>query len=243
MTLASAHLGRRGLHREVVDALGQRIVRGDYRPGDSLPNEAELGVSLEVSRTVVREAIKVLASKGLVSSRPKTGTRVLERMHWSLIDPDVLTWQVHVAADRGLYRDLFEVRSMIEPQAAALAAVRRSDGEVDRLEELVHELDRIADDPERYIAVDLDLHAAILGATHNELLARMTGTIRVALAASRRITVRVPGGPRTAMQLHRDVVKGIRDGDADSARTAMATIVEGAAQDVESVFRQDQGDR
>lgn len=241
MTIASGHLGRRGLHREVVDVLGQRIVRGDYRPGDALPNEAELGVSLEVSRTVVREAIKVLASKGLVSSRPKTGTRVLDRMHWSLIDPDVLTWQVDVGADRHLYRDLFEVRSLIEPQASALAALRRSTAEADRLEHLVQELDQIADDPERYIAVDLDLHGAILRATHNELLGRMTGTIRVALAASRRITVRVPGGPRSAMQLHRAVVSGIRESDPEAARAAMAELVEGAARDVEAVFRLDQG--
>jgi GntR family galactonate operon transcriptional repressor len=236
MTVTAAHLGRRGLHREVVDDLGRRIVRGDYRPGDTLPNEAELGVAMEVSRTVVREAIKVLASKGLLSSRPKTGTRVLERTNWSLIDPDVLTWQVDVAADLGLFRDLSEVRSIIEPQAAALAALRRTSAEADQLSDLLAALDRVADDNEQYIAADLALHATILTATHNELLGQMTGTIRVALAASRRITVRVPGGPRGAMPLHRDVIGAISNGDPDGARQSMSDLIAGAARDLNAVF-------
>lgn len=236
MTIATGHSRRRGLHREVVDALGQRIVRGDYRPGDALPNEAELGVSLEVSRTVVREAIKVLASKGLLSSRPRTGTRVLERASWSLIDPDVLGWQVDVAADVGLFRDLSEVRSIIEPQAAGLAATRRTEREATRLTELLAELDSASDDTDRYIAADLELHGAILRATHNELLARMTGTIWVALAASRRISVRAPGGPRGAMPLHAEVVAAIRNGDQEAARNAMNELIWGTARDINAVF-------
>ena len=236
MTIASLQVRRRGLHREVVDVLGQRIVRGDYRPGEALPNEAELGVTLEVSRTVVREAVKVLASKGLLSSRPRTGTRVLERASWNLIDADVLGWQVEVASDLGLFLDLSEVRSIIEPQAAGLAARRRSDAEAERLTELLEELDRAADDTDRYIAADLELHGAILQATHNELLGRMTGTIRVALAASRRISVRVPGGPRGAMPLHRDVVAAIWNKDPNAAREAMNDLISGTARDIRSVF-------
>lgn len=220
----------------IVDALGQQIVRGDYRPGESLPNEADLGANLEVSRTVVREALKVLAAKGLVDSRPKTGTRVLDRANWSLIDPDVLSWQVEVAADLGLFRDLSEVRSIIEPRAAGLAALRRTGEEAARLAELVHELDGVADEPERYIPVDLALHGAILQATHNELLARMTRTIEVALAASRRITVKAPGGPRSAMPFHRDVVAAIHARDEEGASSAMYALVAGAARDLDAVF-------
>jgi GntR family transcriptional regulator, galactonate operon transcriptional repressor len=241
MTVASTQVRRRGLHREVVEVLGQRIVRGDYRPGEALPNESELGLTLEVSRTVVREAVKVLASKGLLSSRPKTGTRVLERANWSLIDPDVLTWQVDVAADIGLFRSLSEVRSIIEPQAAGLAASRRTAAEAERLLVLLSELDSAAEDMDRYVAADLELHAAILRVTHNELLAQMIGTIRVALDASRRISVRAPGGPRRAMPLHRDVVMAIRNGDPIAARDAMNDVITDTARDIEAVFGKDGG--
>ncbi len=236
MTIHTPQVRRRGLHRDVVNILGQRIVRGDFRPGTSLPNESDLGATLDVSRTVVREAVKVLAAKGLLESRPKIGTRILDRTHWNLIDPDVLSWRVDVAADLQLFRHLSEVRSIIEPRAASLAAARRTEDEAAGLAELVRALDAVADDPDRYIPIDLELHAAILRATHNELLAHMTGTIAVALAASRRITVKVPGGPRSAMDLHRDVVAGIQAADAERASQAMEALIAGAARDIERVF-------
>jgi len=229
-------LRRRGLHRTIVDVLGQRIVRGDYAPDQTLPNEAELGNALEVSRTVVREAVKVLASKGLVESRPKIGTRVLPRASWSLVDPDVLSWQVDLAGDVPLFRDLSEIRLMIEPQAAALAAGRRSKVEAAHLLDLVERLEEVSDESERYIPIDLELHSTILQATHNELLARMTGTLSVALAASRRITVKAPGGPRSAMRFHHEVVGAIANQDAEGASRAMQRLITGASSDVQAVL-------
>ena len=94
---------KRGLHGELVHAIGVRIVRGDLLPGDPLPTDVD-GVETDVSRTVVREAIKVLAAKGLVVSRPKTGTQVRERRYWNLIDPDVLAWRTEAGAGRRLLR-------------------------------------------------------------------------------------------------------------------------------------------
>src|SRR5262249_47442185 len=85
---------RRGLHGELVHALGMQIVRGELKPGDALPTEVESTSGPGVSRTVVREAIKVLAAKGLVVSRPKTGTQVRDRSFWNLMDPDVLAWRL-----------------------------------------------------------------------------------------------------------------------------------------------------
>jgi DNA-binding FadR family transcriptional regulator len=236
LTVATHPIRRRGLHQRVVDLLGQGIVRGDYEPGAALPNEADLGIDLDVSGTVVREAIKVLAAKGLVASRPKIGTRVLDRANWSLIDPDVLAWQIEVGPDARLFRELTEVRSIIEPRASALAAERRTEREASQLCALVEQLDLVADEHERYIAVDLALHGAILDAAHNELLAGMTGTISVALAASRRLTVRTPKGPRIAMQLHRTVVEAIVAHDPERASRAMASIIRGADQDIEGAF-------
>ncbi len=213
-----------------------RVVQGSLPPGSVLPSEAELSLKLKVSRTVVREALKVLAAKGLVDSRPKRGTRVLPRAHWSLIDDDVLSWQVNVGADIDFYRSVSEVRSIIEPHAAALAAERRADEELARMEALLARMGGSLGDRRDYIAADLDLHAAILQATHNELLLQMTGTLTVAWRASRDVTTRVPGGMSAAMITHRAVIDAISGRDVVRAQEAMTELVDIAARDVELVF-------
>src|SRR5438477_494398 len=111
---------RRGLHGAVVHAIGVRIVGGELTPGEPLPSEDELTGELAVSRTVLREALKVLAAKGLVEPRPKTGTRVRERRFWNLLDPDVLAWRLETGSDSdpGFFRDIIELRRIIEPEAA-----------------------------------------------------------------------------------------------------------------------------
>src|SRR5437867_4809520 len=119
------------LHGRIVHAIGRRILGGDLQPGDLLPAEPELGAS----RTVVREAIKVLAAKGLVESRPKTGTRVRPRESWNLLDPDVLAWLQDGAVSEDLLRKLTEVRRIIEPAAAELAAARADGRDLAALEQ------------------------------------------------------------------------------------------------------------
>src|SRR6187399_3464470 len=114
---------RRGLHGAVVHEIGVRIVDGQLQPGETLPDNGFLGEP-DVSRTVVREAIKVLAAKGLVESRPKTGTRVRAPESWNLLDPDVLAWQQEGTPQPVFLRKLTEVRLIVEPAAAELAAQR-----------------------------------------------------------------------------------------------------------------------
>src|SRR3989442_10091090 len=128
------------LHGRIVHAIGRRILSGDLRPGDLLPAEPELGAS----RTVVGEAVKVLAAKGLVESRPKTGTRVRPRHDWNLLDPDVLAWQQDSPASEELLRKLTEVRRIIEPAAAELAAARANEHDVAALQQALHEMDAAA---------------------------------------------------------------------------------------------------
>ena len=127
---------RRGLHGEVVHTIGLQIVNGDLKPGDPLPPEDELTSDLSVSRTVLREAVRVLAAKGLVQARPKTGTRVRERGDWNILDPDVLSWRTEASDDHKLYEETTEIRLAIEPLAARLAATRATDEEV-----AVHDLE------------------------------------------------------------------------------------------------------
>ena len=116
---------RRGLHGELVHDIGVRILGGELKPGDSVVAERD---DQDVSRTVVREAVKVLAAKGLIASRPKTGTQVRERRYWHMLDPDVLAWRLEAEPGDDFYMTVFETRRLIEPAVAALAATRASEG-------------------------------------------------------------------------------------------------------------------
>ena len=121
-------LGRRmrRLHETVTHDIGVAIVSGRYRPGDALSGEVASSEQLKVSRSAYREALRTLAAKGLVESRPKAGTRVSARARWNLLDPEVLAWFFETRPDEGFVNQLFELRMIVEPSAAALAAGRRT---------------------------------------------------------------------------------------------------------------------
>lgn len=229
---------QRNLHQAIVDDLGERIVRGEWKPGEVLPNEIALGREFGVSRTVVREANHLLAVKGLVESRPKIGTRVRPRKAWSLLDPDVLAWTYRTAPDLHLLRNLSEVRQMIEPTAAELAARRATDAELARMAELLDQMDAVTGNAPAYIEADLQFHATILAATHNELLEQMTNTIRMALIMSRRITVQLEGGTEGFMPHHRAVFEAVRARDSAAARAAMTALIISTVQGMQQVLGQ-----
>ncbi len=237
---AQGRLRRRTLHREAVETLGRRIVSGEIPVGSTLPIEADLGEELDVSRTVVREAVKVLAAKGLVVTRPRTGTRVRSRSSWDVLDHDVLRWIVESGPDRTFFEDLFEVRVVIEPQAAALAAERRTEREAIRLTGLIERLEAAGDDARKHTEADLPLHAAILEASHNELLTRLSSTLGVALRAGRVVTTRVSEGMALSIPLHREVVQAILDGDPHRAREAMHALIDYARHDMEVALAEGQ---
>ena len=227
---------RKGLHSDVVRMLGMRIVRGDHQPGDVLPRAEEMAQELGVSRTVVREATRVLAEKGLVESRQRAGTWVRERSHWNLVDPEVMAWQRQTGPDLQFFRDVSEVRVAIEATAARLAAVRATPDETAAMEGLFARMEESLDDPETYARLDLELHSTILHATHNALLAQLSHTISEGLVASRDVTVRSPGANRASMPLHFEVVRAIAERDAERAAAVMTTLVERALVDIEAVF-------
>ena len=216
--------------------MGQRIVRGQVASGETLGNEDALSRELGVSRTVLREAVKVLAAKGLVEPRPKTGTRVLPRSHWELIDPDVLHWQFAAAVNENLLREISEIRAVIEPAAAGMAAERRTEEDLRDLRRLLQAMSDSVGVPASYITADLRFHSAVLLASHNELLARMAGTIHEAMLASRRVTVRVPGGPAKASPLHAAVLDAIAGRDGPAAIDTMSRLVTATWHDVETIL-------
>jgi GntR family galactonate operon transcriptional repressor len=229
---------RRGLHREVVLQLGLLVVGNGTAPGTSLPDETALSEQFGVSRTVVREAIKVLASKGLVDSRPKVGTLVRPRRYWNLLDSDVLAWRYEAGPDEGFLEDISEVRKVIEPPAAAFAAERATTDEVSEILAWCDKMeDAAAVDGDDYIDADMAFHTAILDACHNDLLAQLSDTITMALRLSRRLTVSVPGSSLAAMPPHWAVARAIRDHEPQAAESAMRELLCVTATDIERALQ------
>jgi DNA-binding FadR family transcriptional regulator len=211
------------LHGEAVHLIGTRIVRGEYRPGDVLDPVA-LEHELDVSRTVIREALRVLAAKGMVGARPRRGTFVRKRLDWSLLDADVLRWQFDGTDSHALLRDLVEVRDMIEPAAAAAAARRRTDEDVAELGEALAEMSAAGDDSAGVTAADLRFHRLLLAATHNELLARMSVVIEIGLRARDEL-VHVGSSWSDPVPMHAAVLTAIRRRQPQKAASTMQALL------------------
>ena len=230
------HIRRRGIHAEVLGELGVRIVGGVYPPGTILPRADVWAEEMRVSRTVIREVTRVLAEKGLVKARQRAGTRVCERADWDLMDPEVISWYRIAGPDLQFFRDLTDVRVAIESTAARLAAERATDDEIEGMRELYRAMQQHVSVPDDYATADLELHAAILHAAHNALLARLTQAISEGLVASRDVTIRSPGGSERALPLHANVIEAIAARDADLAAEQMTELVRQAIRDIETIF-------
>lgn len=218
-----ASLGKkRSLFAHVVEELGRRIVRGDLRPGAPFPNEADLGREFGASRSVIREAVKSLAAKGLLESRTRTGIRVLAPRYWNLLDLEVLRWRYSAMAPVQFFRELFEVRAMIEPQAAALAAERASAEDLAEIAQAYTAMAAADLAGGAAIEADLRFHQAILAAGHNDLLLQMGNLIGVGLVISYQIssdtfTVFLPH--------HKSVLDAIQARRPDAGRRTMERLL------------------
>jgi GntR family galactonate operon transcriptional repressor len=215
---------KRNLHAHVVQSLGSRIVRGDLKAGDPFPSEADLGREFNASRSVIREAVKSLAARGLLESRTRTGIRVLSPMHWNLLDIDVLGWRYEAMPRGQFFQELFEIRSMIEPRAAALAADRASKAEVAGIASAYAVME--ASDPSTPAAIEADLrfHRGILIASHNDLLPQMGNLIGVGLLVSYRISTEPY---RVFLPSHKAVLDAIGKGKPAIAQKAMQELLTG----------------
>ena len=227
LTPTSLLLGKsrkKSLFAHVVEEIGTRIVRGDLAPGDPLPNEADLGLEFEASRSVIREAVKSLAAKGLLESRTRTGITVLPALRWNLLDVEVLSWRYSSMPQQQFFAELFEIRSMIEPRAASLAAERATDAEIDIIGAAIEAMSGADVAGDSAIEADLSFHRAILAAAHNDLLLQMGNLIGVGLLTSYRIS----SDPYSAMLArHEDVYAAIRDRDPSKARQTMELLLRG----------------
>jgi len=224
---------RQNLSERVVQQIGLSIMRNDFKPGDALLSEPELSLQFNVSRPVLREALKLLVAKGLIESRPKIGTHVRPRTDWNLLDPDVLAWQYEIGPDKSFLQTVCEVRLMFEPMAARFAAVRATADETDLIEECCQRLQDAIDSVEAYIPADLEFHTAICAAAHNELLQKIMVTLATPLRASRVITARLPGANQQAMPLHWAVTGAIRNRDEEAAEAAMRKLIILTTEDIQ----------
>jgi len=221
---------KRNLCSHLVEELGSRIVRGELAPEAVLPNEADLGKQFRASRSVVREAVKTLAAKGLLDSRTRTGTRVLASTHWNLLDLDVLGWRYAAMPREQFFRELFEIRRLIEPGAAALAAERATATEIAELRDAYTAMESTDHESDFAIDADMRFHRMILACSHNELLVQMGGVIAVGLLISFRISSHSYG---VSLPKHLEVYEAIRRRDPDGARAAMERLLVGTREFLE----------
>jgi GntR family transcriptional regulator, galactonate operon transcriptional repressor len=231
----------RGVHGQTVELLAQRIVTGQLSEGAILDLTA-LQAEFDVSLTVLREALRVLAAKGMVDARPKRGTFVRPRAAWSLLDADVLRWQFARAHRPGLFDDLHELRSIVEPGAASLAAARATEEDLAALDAALAEMAAAGADPLAAVAADLAFHRALLAATHNELIQRMEVVIETGLAERDRM-VHGADGPTDPVPSHKAVVDGIRRHNPAQAARAMRKLLDQAIEDVARLERTPREDR
>lgn len=227
---------RSGLLDRAVDELGRRITRGDYGGDVALPIEADLAAELDVGRNVVREAVKVLAGKGLLRTGPRVGTRVRSHADWNLLDPQVIKWTSRSKDSfEPMLRDLTEVRRLFEPAAAELAAQRATHREAAELLAAVDAMEDAADD-EAGLEADLAFHTGLLASTHNAVLASFQNVISALLRADFEVAMRRPGAFAASVPLHREMAEAIADRAPARARRAAETLIDDNWRDVETVL-------
>lgn len=219
----------RGLHGQTVREVARRILTGRFPPGSTIA-VTELEAEMDVSRTALREALKVLSAKGLVGARQKRGTFVRDRSDWNLLDADVIRWQFADRTDESFLDNLHELRGIVEPAGARLAAGRRTETDLAALDAALAKMAAAGGDASLAVAADLDFHRALLSATHNELVVRMEVLIETGLATRDRL-VHGAHPHSDPVPSHRAVAEAVRRGDADAAEAAMRELLDQAKTD------------
>ena len=224
MPAGKVRRGGGNLHHAVAEDIGARILRGEFAPGTLLPNEAEWCQTYKVSRTAVREAIRMLAAKGLIASRPKIGSRVEPRERWNLLDRDVLGWYGAAMDAEKFLLSIQQMRRIVEPEAAALAARNHTAKQMKAIEEAMEDMRSLTMHQE-IVAADVRFHLAILAAAGNEFLVPFGFLIDSALASVFDYTRRRNDDPYYALPLHEAIVAAIRRRNPEQARLAAKRLL------------------
>ena len=225
-------------HAQVVDELGKAIVSGEFPVGSILPGDPELAMRFKVSRTVLREAMKTLAAKGLIVPRARIGTRVTAKNQWNLFDSDVLTWHFHRGVDEEFLYHLSEIRLAFEPHAAALAAVNATEAEISGMMRLAVAMGDPGHTAETLAMADLRFHLAVVEASGNPFMRTVGSLIEAALVGIFKLSSPGTNENRTAevSASHRLIVDAIAKRDRLGAAQAMRDVINVGRDRVSSVL-------
>lgn len=221
------------IHADCVAAIAGWITGGLYPPGSTLPIEPALCSELGVSRTVVREAVKTLVAKGLLTTGPRVGTRVQPKSSWNLYDPDVIDWRFAAGVDEALLRDVIDLRLTFEPAGCEFAARRATADDLARIELAYADMAAAVEGRGPYFVADIDFHTSLLAAAHNQFFAALSPLITAILKVSIRLSVRNRDGAAASLPLHRAVADAIAARDSEGARLAMRRLILGAREDID----------
>ncbi|MBS1301383.1 FadR/GntR family transcriptional regulator [Loktanella sp. SALINAS62] len=217
----------RGSHGRVVEGIGQAIVAGQPPPGDLLPKDEELAEQFGVSRTVLREAMKTLAAKGMVSPKARVGTSIRPRHEWNMFDAQVLRWHLDGEPSDSFYEQLFEMRLAFEPHAAALAARKSSDKDITRIQTCLAAM-RSAEGKAEFSLADFEFHQAIFDAAGNAFFFSVVSLVGAALLSLLRQSSPEPkpGQQVKICNDHQRIADAIAAKDEAAARAAMQVVIE-----------------
>ena len=226
---------RKSMHARIVRDLGMRIVAGEFRPGDRLPGEAALLADYDVSRPVLREAVRVLVAKGLVQSRQRAGATVRPRSEWHLLDPDVLYWMIQSKPQPEFVETLMTVRRVFEPAAAALAAKVASDAALNGIAEAYARMEA-ARTPDELLEPDLAFHRRIAEATGNDLLAYIGNMLSLALRESIKLSSKLPNTHALSLPRHKAILTALLNRDPLAAHQATLVQLKETRDDLSVIF-------
>jgi len=216
--------GNVNLTQSLVQRLGSSIVRGEFLAGRPLPIEAELGKKFGASRTVMREAVKILSTKGLIGQRPRVGTFVHPEERWDLLDAEVLTWILDKQFSQSLVREFLEARLGIEPAAASLAAVNATNADKELLKQTLDKMKGAMRGHFDPVAADIAFHATILEISHNRFFHQLTPIVETALRFSIRVTNKAKGA-LADYDAHEKIYRAIRNGNPEAAARACRALI------------------
>jgi DNA-binding FadR family transcriptional regulator len=227
----------------IASKLGVQIVSGRFQPGDILNGEIDTSDRLQVSRSAYREAVRILVAKGLVGVQRKVGTRVNPVERWHLLDPDVLDWIFRSEPEDSLVENLFELRRIVEPEAAALAAARRSYTDLAAMAAALDGMVRHTLSSELGREADKAFHDALLRAGGNVFVASMTASVGAAVKWTTLYKQRRSGRLRDSIPDHRRVYEAVAAGDVAAARAAMVSLIDLAFEDTAQARQAGKGKR
>lgn len=223
---------------QVAEQIEKRILNGELRSGDRLPTERDLAEQFHVSRTAVREAMKILAQKGLVDMRPGRGTIVIDGANAAMQDSIGLVMRLRLG-EVGGSDNLVEVRGILEPEIAALAAVRATEKEIAVMREAIRVMDENLNNADGYIAADNRFHEALAQATQNALIIILVQSIVNLLSEQRKQIFQVEGGPQRGQIHHKRILENVIQREPEAARAAMRSHLQQVREDVSGFSRRE----